>query len=196
MAFENTFYLTEQTGSLTATITDTSAWGTGTNPVVGDVLSDDIVIALPNSTTFLPDTSNTVSVDLFALGFPAATTVTLTSVDFGQAAVTDMIPDGIYQVERTTVYDSGSGEETVTTTWNAYFIGQLRCCLDNLSNHRGCSCDGNDLTPKEKRIVLFMMDLYSIAGNERNCQDNEAAADAMQDASDLCNNQRCMSCNC
>ena len=187
MALINSFTAAELNDKLGFEIEDTGNWSVSGNPAKTAILSDSIAIAIPGS-DFMPS-STIITVDVLALGFPVITPTEVSWID--DMLQTGTMPDGAYEITRTTEVD-GSG--TYVYTYTAIFRRVAVCCRDSyVAGFAPCDCDEG----KEKilKLARWNTDLDAVVLAE-SCQDVDAGVTALQDATDICNQQGCGSCNC
>ena len=157
----------------------------GPNPTDAQVISAVLQITIPDPTTYLPSAS-TISIDLFALGYPVAPTVQITNVALGLSP-TATIPDGQYGYVLTMVsnLDSGSITSTYETEGVLYFNAQ--CCIFTLTSSL-VSCGCGSSVKQQKQINIFKANLGLATINYQSCNTSKAV-EALLYAQEICTEQ-------
>ena len=110
----------------------------------------------------------------------------ITNVDLGLSLL-EQIPDGQYQLIRTTIADG----ITYRRTRRIFLIGQLQCCADQMLDGQapGCSCESGRLTNASIiQYTLFTLRKAFLS------QKFERANQIFVYAQSLCDSKTCKTC--
>lgn len=110
----------------------------------------------------------------------------ITNVNLGLSAL-EQIPDGQYQLVRTTIVDG----VTYRKTRRIFLIGQLQCCADQMLDGQapGCSCESGRLTNASIiQYTLFTLRKAFLS------QKFERANQIFVYAQSLCDSKNCKTC--
>lgn len=175
-------------------------WNVTVNPDKTSVSAATLDIYFPDPTTGIPDetTSTSTQINLLLKGYPVTDPIILVPSDFLD---TGQIDDGVY-LFKLTITTSSTTDPPIETEYDAvYYYGvfykRLECsCADALMNP-GCSCSGKNgmPSPGEVKILKIRAALYTLATNERNCQDVEKMAKTLKYVQELCAGT-CKDCGC
>lgn len=154
-------------------------WG-NPNPEIGSVSSDEISIQNTDGSALY--TLQMISVLPNVINQPFV----IKNTDLGMSAA-QQIPDGQYQLVRTTVADG----ETYKRTRRVFLIGQLQCCADQMLDGQapGCSCESGKLTTASiLQYTLFTLRKAFLS------QKFERANQIFVYAQSLCDSKNCKTC--
>lgn len=191
--------ITNTTGEYPAVST---GFGNPTNLTVDAVTACDLIITIPDPVTYLPSTT-TITIDLFAKGFPVANAVSVTNEDLGLDADA-RIPDGAYAIEVTIGYTftDGGGSEVVGTSTAPEVRVMLdfyaNCCIDG-QKAKKASCSCKTISASNMKLFLAYMGLDSIPYLLSSCDPpkDEEAVNILANAKETCNFLiNCKNCGC
>ncbi len=180
--------------------TSSTAYGVGTNPPVSAFLYCSIDVYIPDSTTLLPVSTITATIDMYpTLPNTSGTPFVITSTDvFG---VSQAFPNGEYRfvvTQRTTLDDRGVNYVTDT---KVPIIGSVKCCIDNLilaADSCTCGCKDNEelMWASTQLDQLFVPDRSTgIISDAEECGYWNKIADIIINAQNICNSRNCNSCS-
>jgi hypothetical protein len=212
MALIPKFTVIEASGGVGATLTDKTGtysssnlggYGSSNIFVAADCTAASLVITPLNSDLTLG--TSLPAINLFSLGYPSVnSTLGLTSVQFGQALVTDVIPDVVYQFVITSSFVNGEITGTFTFTFYQGFTANLICCLQTKRAKQGCcDCNGKTLTKAQQDIQLLDMIITNIADNAVDpitvlpgCQNVASMVKCLDEGTTLCSDCGCGCSDC
>ena len=173
-----TLEIYDTTGIYNST-TNVGGWGTP-NPELVTASSDVISIQDTNSSTLF--TVEMIGTLPNVINQPAL----IKNTDLGLSAL-EQIPDGQYQLVRTTIADG----VTYRKTRRIFLIGQLQCCADQMLDGQapGCSCESGRLTNASIiQYTLFTLRKAFLS------QKFERANQIFVYAKSLCDQKTCKTC--
>ena len=192
--------ITNTTGEYPAVST---GFGNPTNLTVDAVTACDLIITIPDPVTHLPSTT-TITIDLFAKGFPVANAVSVTNEDLGLDADA-RIPDGAYAIEGTIGYTftDGGGSEVVGTSTapqaTALNIYSAQCCIAGVVPAKLMGCKCGKLSKTSINILFAYALLWAIPNAVTICDPpkTEEAANMLARVKEICNEiNNCKNCGC
>lgn len=164
MAWQISIYARQSSDGLGVVISDTTGQysptnlgGYGTiNPDLADVTACSADFTIPDSTTYqLSNPPTIITIDLFALGFPAISTITIPNTAFGLSS-TSVLPDGWYNADVTMTATTVDGDVTSTADDDFVISYSARCCVDGaIAEHATCTCSNFDATD----VKIIRMDM-------------------------------------
>jgi hypothetical protein len=181
----------EETG--TFTVQDTTGVYTGNNPTgygspnpeIGDFISADMIVAIPEPETFLPAASpSTYTVNMYSALPNSGSPLYYIDNSMLGGSTNTKCPDGVYEFTYEAYDDNGE----VTYDWNGYVLmyANTLCCLANLAvtgTNSGCGCGcGSKMSRFEKGMLMLEAAKYAMS-----CNNTTAAAKALLAANELCN---------
>lgn len=208
MALELSIKFTRSNDQLSLVATDltgvydvtTNPGGYGSpNPAVGDFVSFDITVTLPDPTTLLPGGTPVVINAFPSLPSNSNGTFTITNVDLGLESGTKLI-DGVYQFD---IIASTVGDEYEYST-KAVYSDIVACCIRTMTAEAstcGCSSDSDKIRNLVKGnmwlsvLVPYVDDSGTIyPSSVEVCGQYDKAAEILRELQKICNNSNCQGC--
>ena len=191
--------ITNTTGEYPAVST---GFGNPTNLTVDAVTACDLIITIPDTVTYLPSTT-TITIDLFAKGFPVANAVSVTNEDLGLDADA-RIPDGSYLFDSTVEYEYVNVDEVVIGSSDAPQVTALniysaQCCIAGLVPAKLMGCKCGKLSKTSINILFANALLWAIPNAVTICDPpkTEEAANMLARVKEICNEiNNCKNCGC
>jgi hypothetical protein len=186
--------VTDNTGVYNA-VTNPGGYGTP-NPAVGDFLTFDVSVTLPDPVTLLPS-GTPITVSAYpTLPSSSSASYSITNVDLGFAADVALI-DGVYLFD--IVATTGAAE----FTYQRYgvFSDIVGCCIKSLTlNAFGCDCNGKNKNLVKANMWLSLLKPTVNDGGDiipsqvELCEQWNQAAEIIRELQKICNNQNCKGC--
>lgn len=189
MALKIDFSYAQSSDLKTLEIYDTTGIYNSTNNVGGWGFPNPELASASSDTISIQDTNGSVlySVDMIGtLPNVINQPKVITNVNLGLSPL-EQIPDGQYQLVRTTVANS----VTYTKTRRVFLIGQLQCCADQMLDGQapGCSCESGRLTNASIiQYTIFTLRKAFLS------QKFERANQIFVYAQSLCDSKTCKTC--
>ncbi len=192
--------VTDLTGLYSAT--NTGGYG-NPNVDVSSFTAFNISVTLPDPETLLPSGTPVVINAYPSLPSSSNGTFVITSLALLGTSDTTIV-DGVYQFDVSAPWEDGLDTGTMTASNNKAFYEIVECCIENMQVEAiGCGCLGDS----EKIVNLVVAGMYldvlspKVINNEivaspiERCGQWDAAATAILQLQDLCDNENCGGCN-
>lgn len=189
MALKIDFSYAQSSDLKSLEIYDTTGIYNSTNNVGGWGNPNPELISATSDTLSIQNTDSSISYTVQMIGtLPNVINQPqiITNVNLGLSAL-EQIPDGQYQLVRTTIADG----ITYSKTRRVFLIGQLQCCADQMLDGQapGCSCESGRLTNASIiQYTIFTLRKAFLS------QKFERANQIFAYAQSLCDSKTCKTC--